>query len=72
MPLIATSLSCRCRARPGGVCTNRGCILQRAPVAKLIREAEEAEAGISFGAEGRSRKPRGFVQQKIVGKLIAA
>ncbi len=57
----------------GGVCTNRGCIPSKAllHVARLIREAEEAEAwGISFGKPKVDlEKLRGFVQQKIVGKL---
>ena len=57
----------------GGVCTNRGCIPSKAllHVAKLIREAEEAEAwGITFAKPKVDlEKLRGFVQQKIVGKL---
>ena len=57
----------------GGVCTNRGCIPSKAllHVAKLIREAHEAEAwGISFGAPKIDLdKLRGYIQQKVIGKL---
>jgi dihydrolipoamide dehydrogenase len=57
----------------GGVCTNRGCIPSKAllHVAKLIREAQEAEAwGISFAAPKIDLdKLRGFMQQKVIGKL---
>jgi dihydrolipoyl dehydrogenase len=57
----------------GGVCTNRGCIPSKAllHVAKLIREAEEAETwGVSFAKPKVDLdKLRGFVQLKVVGKL---
>ncbi len=57
----------------GGVCTNRGCIPSKAllHVAKLIREAHEAEAwGISFAPPKIDiEKLRGFVQTKVIGKL---
>lgn len=59
--------------RLGGVCLNRGCIPSKAllHVAKLIREAHEAvEWGLSFGEPKLDlEKLRGFVQQKVVGKL---
>jgi dihydrolipoamide dehydrogenase len=59
--------------RLGGVCLNRGCIPSKAllHVAKLIREAHEAvEWGLSFGEPKVDlEKLRGFVQQKVVGKL---
>src|ERR1041384_7609489 len=61
----------------GGVCLNRGCIPSKALLhaAKLIREAREfAEFGVAFGVafgepEIDLEKLRGFVQQKVVGKL---
>jgi dihydrolipoamide dehydrogenase len=59
--------------RLGGVCSNRGCIPSKAllHLAKLIEEAKEAEEwGVSFGAPKFDLdKMRGFVQQKVVGKL---
>jgi dihydrolipoamide dehydrogenase len=57
----------------GGVCLNRGCIPSKAllHIAKVIREAREmAEHGVSFGEPKLDlEKLRGFVQQKVVGKL---
>lgn len=57
----------------GGVCTNRGCIPSKAllHVAKLIREAHEAEAwGLTFGPPKIDiDKLRGYVQTKIIAKL---
>jgi dihydrolipoamide dehydrogenase len=57
----------------GGVCLNRGCIPSKAllHVAKLIREAHEAEEwGLSFGEPKLDlEKLRAFVQTKVVGKL---
>lgn len=57
----------------GGVCTNRGCIPSKAllHVAKLIRETEEAEAlGVTFAKPKIDlEKLRGYVQQKVIGKL---
>ncbi|MFO0937566.1 MAG: dihydrolipoyl dehydrogenase [Gemmataceae bacterium] len=57
----------------GGVCLNRGCIPSKAllHVAKLIRETHEAaDWGLSFGEPKLDLdKLRGFVQQKVVGKL---
>lgn len=59
--------------RLGGVCLNRGCIPSKALLhaAKLIREAHDAvEWGVSFGEPKIDLdKLRGFVQQKVVGKL---
>ncbi|MFO0804862.1 MAG: dihydrolipoyl dehydrogenase [Gemmataceae bacterium] len=60
-------------AKLGGVCLNRGCIPSKAllHVAKLIREAHEAEEwGLSFGEPKLDlEKLRAFVQTKVVGKL---
>src|SRR4051812_18403266 len=57
----------------GGVCLNRGCIPSKAllHVAKLIREVHEAtDWGLTFGEMKLDLdKIRGFVQQKVVGKL---
>jgi len=57
----------------GGVCTNRGCIPSKAllHVAKLIREAEEAETwGVHFEKPKVDLdKLRAHVQQKVIGKL---
>jgi dihydrolipoamide dehydrogenase len=57
----------------GGVCLNRGCIPSKALLhtAKVIREAHEmAEYGVTFGDPKLDLdKLRGFVQQKVVGKL---
>src|SRR5580704_9567185 len=57
----------------GGVCTNRGCIPSKSllHIAKLIREAHEAEAwGVSFGTPKVDLdKLRGYVQQKVIAKL---
>ena len=57
----------------GGVCTNRGCIPSKAllHVAKLIREAHEAEDwGVTFGPPKIDiDKLRGFIQTKVIGKL---
>src|SRR5476649_1939897 len=54
----------------GGVCTNRGCIPSKAllHVAKLIREAHDAEAwGIGFAAPKIDlEKLRGYVQTKVI------
>jgi dihydrolipoamide dehydrogenase len=59
--------------RLGGVCLNRGCIPSKALLhaAKIIHEAHEmAEHGVSFGEPKIDlEKLRGFVQQKVVGKL---
>ena len=60
-------------AELGGVCLNRGCIPSKAllHVAKLLREARAAaDCGVAF-AEPKIdlEKLRGFVQQKVVGKL---
>jgi dihydrolipoamide dehydrogenase len=59
----------------GGVCLNRGCIPSKALLhtAKVIREARElAEHGVSFGEPKFDlEKLRGFVQQKVVGKLTS-
>jgi dihydrolipoamide dehydrogenase len=59
--------------RLGGVCLNRGCIPSKALLhtAKVIREARELAAhGVSFGEPSLDLdKLRGFVQQKVVGKL---
>jgi dihydrolipoamide dehydrogenase len=57
----------------GGVCLNRGCIPSKAllHVAKLIREAHEAaDWGLTYSEPKLDLdKLRGFVQQKVVGKL---
>jgi len=57
----------------GGVCTNRGCIPSKAllHVAKLIREAHEAEGwGVTFGPPKIDiDKLRGYIQTKVIGKL---
>lgn len=59
--------------RLGGVCANRGCIPSKAllHVAKLLTEAREAaDWGIGFGNPAIDlEKLRGFIQQKVVGKL---
>jgi dihydrolipoamide dehydrogenase len=59
----------------GGVCLNRGCIPSKAllHVAKLIREAHQAaEWGVGFDEPKIDLdKLRGFVQQKVVGKLTS-
>jgi dihydrolipoamide dehydrogenase len=57
----------------GGVCLNRGCIPSKSllHIAKIVREAHEAiEYGLVFGEPKLDlEKLRGFVQQKVVGKL---
>lgn len=59
--------------RLGGVCLNRGCIPSKAllHVARVIREAHEAaDIGLTFGEPKLDLdRLRGFVQQKVVGKL---
>ena len=59
--------------RLGGVCLNRGCIPSKALLhaAKVIREARElADHGVAFGDPKLDlEKLRGFVQQKVVGRL---